>query len=595
MCYRAQSFSAAVLVTGTLFFACIAVRSVAAEPSTGGSSYRPGATSATRGLVEVDGRWLTIDEACRLYREKESVGEYGRLRDAARWTVEDQIRMARWCLSHDLKDSADFHYKIVLQLDARNKEARNALDVKNFHGLLLTDEEIAEVRAEAAQRKEAIDAWKPKLRELRRKFQHRNAEQRAKAAQDLIAIDEPSVLPGVEASLANLNKEAAVAMIQLAAKFQQQEATDLLVRQGMVSPFAEAREEVARALGARSYFAWVPQLLGLMESPVEVHVRTTNNVAPSFALTLFRRGPFADELVGFNDQTVISNVQTVIEEHRIVVRDRAEMWDGPRKLGETGYQVPNDPQRHAARMQIAANTIAEAEQHNERVGVINQRVAYIMSQVTDLPADTDLATWYRWWYEYNEYPIPDETPLYSNVVNYSQGVTATNTVSMGSTTFVPPASSCFLAGTPVTTKSGIQPIETVKIGDFVLAQDVDTGELKFKPVTATTFGPVTMMYKLQAEGTTVYPTAGHPFWVIDEGWKMAKDIKPGDRLFTLSGPIVVNAVAEWGQSTTHNLVVADFNNYFVSDRRVLVHDITIRRPTTHSEPGVPAAVVAQAR
>ena len=36
----------------------------------------------------------------------------------------------------------------------------------------------------------------------------------------------------------------------------------------------------------------------------------------------------------------------------------------------------------------------------------------------------------------------------------------------------------------------------------------------------------------------------------------------------------------------HNLVVADFNTYFVGQRKILVHDVTPRRPTTSIVPGL---------
>jgi hypothetical protein len=591
-----------ILLGALVAFALVANVSQATEPQAANGAHsaaerpeQPDSTGAPRGVVEVDGQWLTIDEACRYFAGDKALQNYARLRDSARWKVDDQLRLARWCAEQGMADSAQFHYRILLQLDSRNREARNALGLKEFHGLLLTEEEIAQVKTEATARKDAIESWRSTLRNLRRKFQSRTPGQREAAERELLAIDNASVLPSVEAALMRLNNEAAVAGVRLAAKFQSQAATDMLARQAISNPFPEARREVTKALKARSYFAWVPTLLSLMESPVEVHARLSHDVSPSFALTLFRRGPFGDELVGFNEQTVVRGVQTNVNIERIRVNSQDQMWEGNKYLGETGIQVPVDPTAAARRAALTAHAVAAAEQHNQRVTFLNQRIAETLSEVTSRPADTDLASWYRWWYDYNDYDYPEEVPLYTDIGNYSQYATATNTVTMGQSYMPPPAHSCFLAGTLVTTKTGLRPIEQIRIGDFVLAQDVETGELKFKPVAAVTFGPVTMMMKLRLDGATLYPTPGHPFWVVGEGWKMARELKPGDQLYTLRGSISVESIDEWGGATTHNLIVADYNDYFVGEQQILAHDITIRRPSLNAEPGVPKPVLARAQ
>ena len=38
---------------------------------------------------------------------------------------------------------------------------------------------------------------------------------------------------------------------------------------------------------------------------------------------------------------------------------------------------------------------------------------------------------------------------------------------------------------------------------------------------------------------------------------------------------------------TYNLVVADFNTYFVGPEKILTHDVTERRPTRSIVPGLP--------
>jgi hypothetical protein len=67
---------------------------------------------------------------------------------------------------------------------------------------------------------------------------------------------------------------------------------------------------------------------------------------------------------------------------------------------------------------------------------------------------------------------------------------------------------------------------------------------------------------------------------------MAKELKVGQLLYTARGPLTIDAVEKSGEARCHNLIVPDFNTYFVTDQQVLVHDINLRGPTTATVPGL---------
>ena len=82
-------------------------------------------------------------------------------------------------------------------------------------------------------------------------------------------------------------------------------------------------------------------------------------------------------------------------------------------------------------------------------------------------------------------------------------------------------------------------------------------------------------------------TLGHPFWVNGAGWKMAKELKPGQRLHTLSGAAEIKGTEDLpNPDRAYNLVVADFNSYFVGPANALVHDNLYRQSTTAKVPGL---------
>ncbi|MCY9555085.1 polymorphic toxin-type HINT domain-containing protein [Paenibacillus apiarius] len=94
---------------------------------------------------------------------------------------------------------------------------------------------------------------------------------------------------------------------------------------------------------------------------------------------------------------------------------------------------------------------------------------------------------------------------------------------------------CFSAGTKVQTDEGYKAIETIEVGDKVLAKNEETGELAYKEVEETFQRVAEETYHVTVAGTTMITTAEHPFWVPGTGWVEAKDLKVGDRLVDNEG------------------------------------------------------------
>ncbi len=171
--------------------------------------------------------------------------------------------------------------------------------------------------------------------------------------------------------------------------------------------------------------------------------------------------------------------------------------------------------------------------------------------------------------------------------------------------------SCFGAGTLVTTLAGPMPIEQIQIGDRVLAQDPETGELAYKLVLTTTVRPASSMLNLSVRrsnpqgapdgdldpnaGETFLTTKGHPFWVDGQGWQMAKNLEPGTRLHAACGSVEVTDLEPADGVEAYNLVVDEFHTYFVGKNHLLVHDNSFARPLLNSVPGLPPETAVTGR
>ena len=222
----------------------------------------------------------------------------------------------------------------------------------------------------------------------------------------------------------------------------------------------------------------------------------------------------------------------------------------------------------------AAAVEADVAAANQATAASNERILFVLANVTRQNFGPEPRQWWDWWSDYNEYERYEERPVYeSNQASYE--------------TIPPPRQcECFVRGTPVWTKIGQRAIETLELGDLVLAQDIETGQLSYKPVIGRTVRPPSAIVKISVSGEEIQATRGHPFWVAGVGWRMAKEIDGGAVLHGITCAPRIEAVEPAIDAEAYNLIVADFNTYFVGESGVLVHDNTPRKPTRATVPGL---------
>ncbi len=514
-----------------------------------------------RGEVRLEDRWLTVEAASAETNHAAKVSEYRQRRSQASQTASDQLKLANWCDEADLKDRARLHFMAALQAHPNNGQTREIiakLSLVRYRKNYITAEQAELLKTQAKQFETAFRKWKPRLTRLRADLEGRDKAKQASAAKQLAEIDLEAI-PALEAVFASSRPAAAKVAIEALAGLREQPATDSLVRHAIFAEHEEVREQAARALSSRDVFAYAPWLLASMSSPIEVQfqVARLEDGLPGERLSLYREGPLFDQ--SFVSRTVIDRRRpalTASEQDR-EVRGRAEAV----------AREANNTLRDAS---LAVAAIEE----NARSEFLNRRIADVLRVATgNDQLDADPKQWWDWWTDYNETHYSSAKPVYEIV--RSQVIPAFR-----------PSNSCFVAGTKVWTDTGPLAIESIRIGDCVLSKNVDTGELSYKLVTATTLGPPLPLVELRAGGETIQCTHGHLFWVSGSGWKMAKELKPGQWLHTAREPMRIESVEKKGMAACHNLIVPDFNTYFVSDRQILVHDINIRSPSLATVPGL---------
>ena len=131
---------------------------------------------------------------------------------------------------------------------------------------------------------------------------------------------------------------------------------------------------------------------------------------------------------------------------------------------------------------------------------------------------------------------------------------------------------CFPAGTLVATPNGQTPIERLRVGDTVLAEDPKTGKVEQERVAATIVHPVSELARVDlSDGSAVTVTADHPFYVdasavrTQAGWVQAGDLRVGDRLRDASGRDVAVEGVQYntGRAVVYTLTVGTDHTFFV--------------------------------
>jgi Pretoxin HINT domain len=518
------------------------------------------------GELQVDGTWLPAEAGARLLTSEGKLSRYRAARDAAGESAVEQIRLARWCAREGLLPQEQLHLAKALEKEPTKTQTR---EIMSRLGLVRHDDQLMPVaqaesrKQQARQAEAALQSWKVRLGRWREELESKYPVRRAAGEQKLTAVRDPAAAGPIEKLLGAADRPLALVAVRTLAAINDSRSTDALARLALDSRDEQIRTAAAEALRDRDIFTYAPQMLDKVKPLVEVRSESTTDATGGLRqrVTLFREGRLANELLVLNH---IERPQNAADMGQDSMQARKSTVAAVKPdLNDFLNSARED--RRLANEALKENE--ESEQNNERV-TIALRLATNNPDLRNEPKEL-----WDWWDNYNEMHYAQDKQTYESLRNVTMQTFRTR-------------SSCFVPGTKVWTNTGAVAIEKVQAGDFVLSQNVETGELSYKPVSATTVGTPLPLVEIRAGGEQIRCTFGHLFWVSGTGWQMAKELKVGQLLYTARGPLMIDGVEKTGEARCHNLIVPDFNTYFVTDQQVLVHDINVRGPTTVIVPGL---------
>jgi len=537
------------------------------------------------GQVQANDEWIAVEEAQRRAAADPQQQDYRRLRAEHGDTPQGQLALARWCRGNGLSDEARFHWANVLSVDPNNNEALRTLKLHWYDGRLLSREEIKQAKQETIGTRRASRRWKAAVADWQRALSKKHGDTPSDILDAIRAVNDPAAIPSFERVTLDADqsesaknesrRQLSLAFLDALDAMSDSAATASLVRHAVQSSLSDVRDAAIERLRKRPLHDFVPALLEGLTSPIETSVRVVRDDDGSvqYLHSMYREGPFADW-----SHRVSHSIHQQADPEQIVARlasdetflaaqaTRNVATDAVSAAGAARSARRFEQQISAAEQQIA--------QANEAAGVLNARIIVVLAGTTDQSLGAEPRAWWDWWQDYTEYYRTEKRPVYE-------------TQDVSQAYIVPELpKECFARGTPVWTKTGQRPIESLELGELVLAQNVNTGELAYKPVIGRTVRPPSEILKLKINDEEIRTTRGHLFWV--DGWRMAKELKEGASLRGVTGSARMKSVESSGQEQAYNLVVAEFNTYFVGESGVLVHDNTPRTPTRATVPGLAA-------
>jgi tetratricopeptide (TPR) repeat protein len=549
------------------------------------------------GLVAYRGRWLALDEVGEKRRADLSLTkqlEEYRARRAAlgasidatkrdatslRKAAREHEKLGTWCEQHGLKDEAIAHFTTAVQLDPYRDSAWRHLGYVKRNGRWMSREQIVSLERDASAERKADRYWDPLLKKWRTWLGEQSHHDEAVAA--LAEVTDPRAVRTIVRVFGAGSPAQQRLAVSMLGRIDDPAASMGLARLALFGDGETVRQAAIEALQGRNLRDFVGPLIEMIHSQVRYKVQhvqgpgsqgalavatprfrtlRTYDAPPAFLLGSTFRG-----YVGY-DANGMPFVAAGAELDRIARLPMLGVQVGAMAAIEarTRELLQSANLKAAAAQQQLSSDIDAIESFNSDSAAVNQRIIPVIQKLAgapDLKDDED--AWHSWWYDHlgYRYEPPPQVTVFQDSYPQLPG---------------PTIYTCFAAGTPVRTPEGLAPIETIRVGDLVLSQDVTTGALDFHPVLVVHHNAPgdTLRISLSNDDTLV-SSVYHRFWRPGMGWVLARELKPGETLRSVNGLVRVDSVEPGTTVPLYNLDVAQKRSFFAGKSGMLVHDNTL--------------------
>lgn len=546
------------------------------------------------GQIQIAKEWIFVKELGPSHLNAQ-LEKYQKERGKADLNLNSHRKMARWCQHNDLNSQARAHWFAILELIPSDAEANQALGFVHRDNRWLSPEEMKTIEQRAREDFEAMKVWVPRVRDWVIAMEGQDTKKRLKAIQQLKDVQDPRIVPAIGIALYNVSPDTALHLLDVVVRFKTQNACFLLANLAMTDPSSELGIAAIDGLRKFPYELYVPDFLDMMSSEFQIDHRIAykGNGAMKLQISQMRelRRKFDVDQFQRRFSGNATNVTSIRNSFPAAIHSH-QRPDLMRLSGMVENQIARSIAENESR-RVAQESEANTAQKNAEIRELQNRLATVLRAVTKEQFPDEPKPWWDWWDHYEELYVSGEKSMdYSYYEDTSVAYVEARSTFVFADNFAiyPPmrnVTSCLVAGTPIQTQSGLKSIESIQVGDLVVAQNIQSGEIQLRPVLRTTIRPPARTYDIGfVSGQNIRTTLGHRWWVIGKGWVKTKDLQVGMSIRSAEGFETIDSLKDADAAVTYNLMIDQDHTYFVGSARILSFDASEVIPTLYTVPGI---------
>jgi pretoxin HINT domain-containing protein len=467
------------------------------------------------GYVKIDGEWRSVEKSTASIADAAKLTEYYQHRADAPKTADGQLVLANWCRKAGLRIQECAHLTQVLLLCESGRDSSmiyERLGYKRSGSQWFLPEEINEIVEQAKQTERDYVLWSPTIRRIARNLAG-NPKQRAMGEQELGKLKSPESIPALVGELKNVSGPVAEPLIAAMGRLTDVRASHVLSWLAIYGSSDEIRRYAKGQLSARELDEVAPILVGLVKGPMTA--KSTVQIdrhGATFTTMIWSRQTYGVIEVAcwrMLDNSTTPSVRFDTVEVRL--RPKAPIFLGRAtvKTEKSGRELRGNADTKRMLEDQLYDRELKVDDYNQAVQETNSRVADVLSSLTSQEIFAESESIWSWWL--NEIGLEDRKESQVVIVEERNGVIGRRLPQIRRQYVL---GSCLVVGTPIWTDRGFVTIERIAAGDCVLAKNIETGELAYKPVVHTTVRQPVPVKKFVVNGQSIVASVGHNFWFI---------------------------------------------------------------------------------
>ena len=540
------------------------------------------------GYVRYHGEWIkhvqVSDMLNRINSNSSIYLEYNRKKSHLHTNSEDHWKLANWCDRNGLIDEARSHYIVSGCLNSNRVSAWEKVGYVNYQGFWMDESSYRRSKDKQLLDKESAKYWNVKFKTMKQWLKSKDKKDQAILFME--SIKDPHVVKSVEDCFVNGDKLEQGIALNILSNINSRESSLAICHLILNTLDSKIRNKAYGILSSRDVNDYLIYFTSFIIENIKISYSNNTHTNEPCRLIL----DFGD-FYSVYDYENIADLTNSKEFFRDYILKRGGLEFHQPLLGNTNWNAPSfAPTQIITMNQILYHNVQEYTISKSNVDMVinndriyinylnskrqahNDKIIPYLKRLSGYDFGYNRRDWVRWSLNrchYNTSHFDDWCqkrtmfkPVFYNYISLNYRPTYI------------PYPHCFHSDTLVKTLTGDKPIRSIQIGDLVLSEDVESGELSYQPVINLMKEDSEVMSVYNIKSNRLKATNTHRIWKIGYGWIPLGESSSRDRLRLLNGTTSITGFESNVSGPVYNLIVHRNHNYFVDSIGLLVHDGT---------------------